>query len=303
MQTPWLNYHHLFYFWTVAREGSIAVASKVLRLAQPTISTQLRVLEDALGTPLFVRAHRRLELTESGRIVFRYADEIFGLGREMVEALRQAPGGRPLALNVGLTFVVPKLIAYRLIEPALGGTAGTEVHVFEDRLSQLLPRLANHELDVVISDVPIASESNVRAFNHPLGTSGTTFFALAELAAKYRKGFPGSLDRAPMLWPMAGSMLRRDLERWLARIAVSPKLVAEFDDSALLKVFGQAGRGVFAGPTAIEAEIRQQYGVAVVGRTDDVVERFYAITVQRRIVHPAVSAICKNAREELFTPR
>ena len=202
---------------------------------------------------------------------------------------------------MGLTFVVPKLIAYRLIEPALGGSPSAVVHVHEDRLAQLLPRLANHELDVIISDAPIAHESNVRAFNHPLGSSGTTFFGAAELAAKYRRGFPASLDRAPMLWPMAGSLLRRDLERWLARIDVAPAMIAEFDDSALLKVFGQAGRGVFAGPSAIEKEIRAQYDVAVVGRTEEVVERFFAITVQRRIVHPAVNAICQTARSELFT--
>jgi len=297
----WLNYHHLLYFWTVAREGSIAVAAKSLRLAQPTISAQIRVLEEALGTPLFVRAHRRLELTESGRIVFRYADEIFGLGRELVDALAQRPQGKSIVFHVGLTFVVPKLIAYRLIEPALGPQPHTVVHVHEDRLSQLLPRLANHELDVVISDAPIATESTVRAFNHPLGSSGTTFFGVPELATKYRRGFPASLDRAPMLWPMAGSLLRRDLERWFARIDVAPAMVAEFDDSALLKVFGQAGRGLFAGPTAIEKEIRQQYDVAVVGRTDEVVERFFAITVQRRIVHPAVNAICHTARTGLFT--
>ncbi|MBL8941859.1 MAG: transcriptional activator NhaR [Myxococcales bacterium] len=297
----WLNYHHLFYFWTVAREGSIAAASKSLRLAQPTISTQIRALEEALGAPLFVRAHRRLTLTDSGRVVFRYADEIFGLGRELLEAVRQRPVGRAVAVNVGLTFVVPKLVAYRLLEPALDATPPVTVHIFEDRLSQLLPRLANHELDVVLSDAPIATESNVRAFNHPLGTSGTTFFAVATLANKLRRGFPASLDGAPMLWPMPGSLLRRDLERWLSRQGVAPHVVAEFDDSALVKAFGQAGRGVFVGPTAIEAEIRRQYDVAVIGRTDEVVERFYAITVQRRIAHPAVSAICTTARDELFS--
>lgn len=298
----WLNYHHLLYFWTVAREGSISMASRTLRLAQPTISAQIRVLEDSLGTALFVRAHRKLELTESGRVVFRYADEIFGLGRELVDALRQGPQGRGAAVHVGLTFVVPKLIAYRLVEPALAGEPKTVVHVHEDRLAGLLPRLANHELDVVISDAPIANESNVRAFNHPLGSSGTTIFGTKELAAQYRRGFPASLDRAPMLWPMAGSLLRRDLERWFARIDVTPTMVAEFDDSALLKVFGQAGRGLFAGPTAIEKEIRQQYDVVVVGRADGVVERFFAITVQRRIVHPAVNAICQTARTDLFPP-
>jgi LysR family transcriptional regulator, transcriptional activator of nhaA len=296
----WLNYHHLFYFWTVAREGSIALASKSLRLAQPTISTQIRALEEALGSPLFVRAHRRLTLTESGRVVFRYADEIFGLGRELVEALRMGPVGRAVALNVGLTFVVPKLVAYRLLEPALDAKPAVTIHIFEDRLSQLLPRLGNHELDVILSDAPIASESSVRAFNHPLGSSGISFFGVPALANKYRRGFPASLHGAPMLWPMASSLLRRDLERWLSRQGVAPRIVAEFDDSALLKAFGQAGRGVFAGPTAIEEEIRRQYDVAVLGRTDEIIERFYAITVQRRIHHAAVLAICASARADLF---
>ena len=296
----WLNYHHLYYFWTVAREGSIAVASRTLRLAQPTISAQIRVLEESLGSPLFVRAHRRLTLTDSGRVVFRYADEIFGLGRELVEALKERPLGRSMALNVGLTSVVPKLIAYRLIEPALAAAPVVAIHVFEDRFSQLLPRLANHELDVVLSDSPISAESNVRAFNHPLGTSGVTFFATPALATKYRRKFPASLDGAPMLWPTAPSLLRRELERWFARIGVSPKIVADFDDSALLKVFGQAGRGVFVGPSVIEDAIVRQYDVAIVGRTDEIVERFYAITVQRRIAHPAVTAICVSARTDLF---
>lgn len=297
----WLNYHHLFYFWTVAREGSIAAASTSLRLAQPTISTQIRALEDALGAPLFVRAHRRLTLTDSGRVVFRYADEIFGLGRELIDAVHHRPVGRAVALNIGLTFVVPKLVAYRVLESALDATPPVTLHIFEDRLSQLLPRLANHELDVILSDAPIATESNVRAFNHPLGSSGTTFFAAAGLAAKLRRGFPGSLDGAPMLWPMPGSLLRRDLERWFSRQGVAPRVVAEFDDSALAKAFGQAGRGVFTGPTAIESEIRRQHDVVVVGRTDEVVERFYAITGQRRIVHPAVNTICTTARDDLFS--
>ncbi len=296
----WLNYHHLLYFWTVAREGSIAAASKSLRLAQPTISTQIRVLEEQLGTQLFVRAHRRLELTESGRVVFRYADEIFGLGREMIEVLRERPRGRAVVLNVGLTAVVPKLVAYRLLEPALQLEPRINIHVHEDRFAGLLGKLANHELDVVLSDAPVGTESSVRAFNHPLGQCGISLFGTASLVARHRRNFPQSLDRAPMLLPMSGTLLRRDLERWFARLGVVPEIVAEFDDSALLNVFGQAGRGLFAGPSAIEAHIRRQYDVAVLGRTDDVIERFFAITVQRRIAHPAVSAICTSARNELF---
>lgn len=300
MTAPWLNYHHLLYFWTVAKHGSIAAAAKSLRLAQPTISAQIRALEESLGTPLFVRAHRRLGLTTAGRVAYRYADEIFGLGKQLVDALHESRSGHLPSLHVGLTFLVPKLVAYRLLEPALARADELAVHVFEDRLAQLIPRLASHELDVVLSDAPLGAESRVKAFNHPLGSGGTSFFARADIAAKYRRGFPQSLDRAPMLYPMAGSLLRRDLERWFSRIHVAPALVAEFDDTALLKVFGQAGRGVFAGPTVIERAIRQQYDVAVIGRTDEVVERVYAITVERKIVHPAVEAICEAARTKLF---
>ncbi len=296
----WLNYHHLLYFWTVVREGTVSAAGKSLRLSQPTISTQLRALEDQLGQPLFDRTRRRLVLTEAGRVAFRYADEIFGLGREMLETLKDRPSGRALELTVGLTFVVPKLVAHRLLRPAFEIAQGIRLHVHEDRLPALLARLANHELDMVVSDAPVGAESNIRAFNHPLGQSGVTFFATPALASKYRRGFPKSLSGAPMLLPLAGSILRRDLERWLSRVEVSPSVVGEFDDSALLKVFGQSGFGVFAGPSVIEDEIRSQYGLQVLGRTDEVVERFYAITVRRRIEHPAVIAVCERARQELF---
>ncbi len=296
----WLNYHHLLYFWTVAREGSVSAAAKSLRLSQPTVSAQIKSLEQQLGQRLFQRAGRGLALTETGRIVLRYADEIFGLGRELVDTLRDRPTGRSPELSVGLTFVVPKLVAHRLLSPAFDLPERVRVHVQEDRLAVLLGRLANHELDVIVSDAPIGAESNVRAFNHPLGQCGVTFFGTPELAQRYRRGFPQSLDRAPMLLPLAGSLLRRDLERWSARLGIAPDVVGDFDDSALLKVFGQSGHGVFAGPTVIEKEIRSQYGVAAIGRTEEVVERFFAITVQRRIAHPAVAAICSHARARLF---
>lgn len=296
----WLNYHHLLYFWTVAREGSISAAAKSLRLSQPTISAQLRLLEDHLGSPLFDRGHRRLTLTEAGRVAFRYADEIFGLGREMVDALHERPTGRALVLRAGLTSVVPKLIAFRVLQPAFALDGDVRLHVHEDRMPALLSKLARHELDLVVSDAPVGTETAVRAFNHPLGQSGVTFFASASLAAKHRRGFPAGLDRAPVLLPPAGSLLRRDLERWFDRHGIEPQVVAEFDDSALLKVFGQSGLGIFAGPTAIENQIRTQYDVQVVGRTEEVLERFYAITVERRIQHPAVLAVCENARARLF---
>ncbi|MFO0637444.1 MAG: transcriptional activator NhaR [Nannocystaceae bacterium] len=296
----WLNYHHLLYFWTVAREGTVSAAAKRLRLAQPTVSAQVRALEHQLGAELFDRSRRRLVLTDTGRMVLRYAEEIFGLGRELVESVREGPRGRALELTVGLTFVVPKLVAYRLLRPVLALEGGVRLHVHEDRLPVLLARLAQHELDAILCDSPVGAESSIRAFNHPLGHCGVTFFAARGLAQRLRRGFPRSLDGAPMLLPLRGSLLRRDLEAWFARHAITPRAVAEFDDSALLKVFGQAGEGVFAAPAAIEAEVREQYGVEVLGRTDEVVERFYAVTVARRIQHPGVAAICDTARARLL---
>lgn len=299
--SSWLNYHHLLYFWTVAREGSIAAASKRLRLAQPTISTQLKSLEEQLGVTLFDRSGRKLELTEVGKLAFQYADEIFSLGRELVDTLHTGPLARPLRLTIGITHVIPKLIAYRMIEPALRLGDGVAVECHHDRFDQLLTRLARHELDLVIADVPLGPEVSVKAFNHPLGHSEISFFAAPSLASKLRRNFPSSLDHAPFLLPLPGAMLRRELDRWFEAEDLHPDIVGQFDDSTLLKVFGQAGMGVFAGPSVIEAEIEQQYGVQRVGRTDAIHERFFAITVERRIRHPGVVAISEAAKTTLFS--
>jgi LysR family transcriptional activator of nhaA len=297
--SAWLNYHHLHYFWTVVREGSIAAASRKLRLAQPTVSTQIKTLEQQLGVPLFDRSGRRLELTDAGRETYRYADEIFSIGQELLENLQ---GGKRVRtrLHIGITHVLPKLVAYRLIEPALA-IEGMIVHCQQDRFERLLTRLAAHELDLVVSDVPLGPEVSVKAFNHVLGQSEVSFFAAPALAVKLRRGFPGSLDGARVLLPMPGSTLRRELDRWFEAEQLRPQLVGEFDDSALLKVFGQSGAGVFAGPSVIENEIKQQYDVQLVGRTDAIHERFYAITVERRLRHPGVVAISAAAKSTLFT--
>lgn len=297
---PWINYHHLLYFWMVAKEGSIAEAAKRLRLSQPTISTQIRLLEEVLEVELFDRSGRRLVLTEAGRTALRYAEEIFGLGREMVDVLHDRPTGRPLQMTVGVTNVVPKLIAYRLLVPALGLPGGLHVVCREDRFDSLLAQLARHELDLVLSDAPIGSDISVKAFNHLLGSCGVTFFAAPALARKVRRGFPSSFDRAPFLLPMPGSSVRRELDRWFDKLDLRPEVVGQFDDSALLKVFGQSGVGVFAGPSAIEQEIKREYDVQVVGRTDEIQERFYAITVERRLKHPGVLAISESAKATLF---
>jgi LysR family transcriptional activator of nhaA len=295
----WLNYHHLLYFWTVAREGGLAAASKRLHLAQPTISTQLRQLEERLGVRLFDRSGRRLQLTEAGKLALRYADDIFGLGRELVDALQDRPGG-PLRLVVGVTDTVHKMVAYRLIEPALRLPGGVRVECPGDKLDRLLTRLAGHQLDLILSDAPLPPQSDVKAFNHPLGHSGVTLFAAAPLAARLRRGFPRSLDGAPFLLPTAGAPLRRELTRWFDRHELRPDITAEFDDTALLKVFGQAGVGVFAGPAVLEDEVARQYKVEPIGRADGLAERFYAISGERRIKHPGVVAISTNARAELF---
>ena len=296
----WLNYHHLFYFWTVAKEGSIARACTKLSLAQPTISGQLRMLEDAMGEKLFTKSGRGLVMTDVGHVVFRYADEIFGIGRELQDVLKGRPQGRPLRLLVGISDAVPKLLAYRILRPALEMAEPVQMVCEEDSPEHLLAELAEHRLDVVLSDAPVTSKIPVKAFNHLLGSCDVTLFAIPKIAAQYRKNFPACLNQAPFLLPMEGSTLRRGLDQWFNANQITPKLVAEFKDGALMKTFGQAGAGIFAGPTAIEKEIRNQYKVVPIKRLESVTERFYAISIERKLKHPAVLTISTAAREKLF---
>ncbi len=296
----WLNYHHLLYFWTIARLGSVAAASEELRLAQPTLSGQLRLLEESLGEKLFHRVGRRLVLTEMGQTVYRYADEIFSLGRELMDAVQRRPTGRPLRFVVGIADVVPKLIAYRLLEPALRLGEKIRLVCREDKVDQLLGELALHRVDLVLSDAPIGPGVNVRAFNHLLGECSVAFFGTAGLASTYRRGFPRSLDGAPILLPVEGTTLRRSLDHWFQTLDVRPQVVGEFDDSALLKVFGQSAAGIFVAPVAIEEQVCAEYRVRVIGRVEAVRERFYAISAERRLKHPAVVAVSTAARETLF---
>ena len=295
-----LNYHHLLYFWMVAREGTVARAATQLRLAQPTLSGQIHALEGALGEKLFERAGRGLRLTEMGRVVFRYADEIFALGRELAESVKGQPTGRPLRLAVGVADALPKLVAYRLIEPALALPQPVRLVVHEQSTERLLAALALHDLDVVLTDRVAPPGVSVRAFNHLLGDCGATLFAAPKLAVNYRQRFPRALDGAPFLLPGETSTLRRGLEQWFEKQRIRPRIVGEFDDSTLIKVFGQAGVGLFAAPSIIESSVRKQYGVTVVGRLDRVRERFYAVSAERRLKHPAVIAITESARRELF---
>jgi LysR family transcriptional activator of nhaA len=299
----WLNYHHLLYFWTVAREGTIARASEELRLAQPTISGQIRVLEDQLGEKLFQRSGRNLVLTDVGRLVYRYADDIFGLGRELMDTLKDRPTGRPLRFQVGVADEVSKVIAYRLLEPALRLAQPVYMVCRDGAAERLLTDLATHSLDLVIADTPISPTIKVKAFSHPLGETSVSVFGAAKLAAPRRKSFPKSLDGAPFLVPTIGKTLRRTLDQFFDQQGIRPRIVAELDDSALLTTFGQAGAGLFVAPSVLEKEITRQFGVTVVGRLDAVRERYFAISVERRLKHPAVVAISEAANEMLATAK
>lgn len=295
-----LNYNHLHYFWVVAREGSIARASDVLHVTPQTISGQLRTLEESVGNKLFRKAGRGLALTETGQLVFDYADEMFRIGAELGSVLRDAEPTGPMTFRVGVTDVVPKLVAYRLIEPALKLPEPVRMVCTEGKLAELMADLAVHRLDLIIADSPILPNLSVRAYSHSLGESSLSFFAAEAQADTYRDDFPRSLNQAPFLAPTELSMTRRALDQWLEREKIAPRIVCEFDDSALMKAFGQAGIGVFTAPTAIEQEVRHQYGVAVIGRAPDIRGRFYAISAERKLKHPAVLAISEAARRELF---
>jgi LysR family transcriptional activator of nhaA len=295
-----LNYHQLRYFWTVAREGTVTRACQKLHLAQPTISGQLRVLERALRAKLFDRVGRNLVLTETGRLVYRYADQIFALGGELQDALAGRPAGHALRLVVGIADVLPRVIVYRLLEPIRHLADPVQLLCHDDKTDLLLARLALNELDVVLSDVPASPTIKVRAYNHLLGESGLSFLATARLVAVFRRGFPRSLDGAPFLLPTEGTSLRRSLDQWFDSQGIRPRLAAEFGDCDMFEIFGQAGAGVIAIPTVIEAEMRRQYRLRLLGRVSSIREQFYAISTERKLKHPAVVALAEAARRKLF---
>ena len=297
----WLNYHHLLYFWAVARYGTMVRASAELRLAQPTLSGQIRRLEEVLGVKLFDRVGRRLVLTEVGRTVFRYADEIFSLGQDLMGTLKGRASSRPLRLTVGVADVLPKVLVHRLLEPAFHIGKPIQLICREDRVVEdFLGELAGQELDLVLADRPLGPGLKVHAYNHLLGECGTTFLASPKLAKSCRRGFPRSIDGVPCLLPGGDATIRRALDQWFEAVRVRPALVAEFDDSALMYAFGEEGQGFFPSPTVFEEEFRRRYNVQVVGRVKTVRQQFYAISVDRRIQHPAVVAIIKAARQEIF---
>lgn len=295
-----LNYSHLQYFWTVAREGSVVKAAESLNLTPQTISGQLKLLEDSVGQPLFDRVGRRLVLSEMGHIVMEYADEIFTIGAELGQVVRGQKSASQSILSVGVVSSMPKLIAERIIAPGILDDEPVRVRCHEASLEQLLGELAVHRLDIVLSDQPMPQGLSLRAFNHRLGESGLAFFSQRRAARQYKRRFPGSLTDAPMLLPSQHSALRRRLDEWFDSNGIVPRVVGEFDDSALLKAFGEAGAGLFAAPSVIEGEICKMYGMSVVGRTDAITEQFYAISPERRIKHPAVVRITETARSDLF---
>ncbi|MGI9472117.1 MAG: transcriptional activator NhaR [Rubripirellula sp.] len=296
----WLNYHHLLYFWMVAKHGGITKAAEHLHLAQPTLSSQIQKLEKSMGAKLFDRVGRTLVLTETGQMVYRYADEIFTLGRELTDAVNGSPTQDSIRLMVGVPDVLPKLVVYQLLRPAIELDKRVRLTCHEGKLEDLLGELAHHRLDIVLADSPISPQIHIRAFNHLLGECGVTVLGTTTLAKKYRRGFPESLHGAPLLAPTQNTTLRRELEQWFDQHAIRPDICHEFEDSAVLKVFGQAGHGLICSPTAIEREVSAQYSLKIVGRIPEITERFYAISVERRLKHPAVVAISNAAREQLF---
>lgn len=299
----WLNYHHLMYFWMVAKEGGITPAAELLHLSQPTLSTQIQKLEKSMGVKLFDRKGRSMHLTDSGQMVFRYAEEIFSLGNELADAIRGRPTDQSLKLLVGVPDVLPKLVTYRILKPVLEMQERVKLVCHEGKLKDLLADLAMHRLDVVIADSPLTPELNVRAFNHLLGQCDVTVFGTEAMSQRYAKDFPHSLNGAPMLLPTQNTTLRRALEQWFDDKDIHPEVLHEFEDSAVLKVFGQAGEGMIVVPTAVSADVATQHLLQPIGRIPEIVERFFAISVERRLKHPAVVAISQSARENLFASR
>lgn len=297
-----MNFKHLHYFWVTAHAGGIVRAGERLHTTPQTLSAQIKLLEDRLGKRLFRKSGRRLELTDDGRVALRYADEIFNLGSELETAMREArDGAKVLEFRVGVADSVAKSVAYHLLEPALTLPEPVRLICAEGKFTDLLGQLALHRLDLVIADEPLSRQVSVKAFNHPLGGSPMSFFCAPQLRRELRGDFPRCLDDAPMLIQGASSSVRQQFEPWLTRHRLHPRIVGEFDDGALMKAFGREGRGVFMSPTVLEEETTLQYGVETLGRTDELVDEYFAISVERRIRHPCVAAITEAAQNRLFT--
>ena len=291
-----LNYHHLRYFWMVAKEGGLRKAAEKLNVSQPTISAQIAGLEDALGEKLFWRTGRNLTLTDTGQEVLSYAEEIFSLGQDLIGSLKQRSPLRPLRVHVGVSDALPKMVAWRMIEPVFRLRQPVQVSCWETKVSDMLVELAAHRLDVVLADQPASSGTPASVFNHFLGECGIMFCAEPKLAAKLRRGFPGSLNEAPALLPMPNSGLRRSLEKWFHTTGVRPRLVGELEDPAFVNILAVQGLGFMAVPTLVARESETRYGLRTIGRTEECRQQFYAITAERKRTHPAILAITTQVK-------
>lgn len=297
----WLNYHHLLYFWTVVRKGGLAPAAEELRLSPSTLSTQINQLEDVLGYKLFDRSGRQMVINDVGKIVYKYADEIFSLGRELQDTLDDRPTKRPIRLQIGVADALSKLVVAKLLTPVLKSLDNYKLICREDHPDNLVSQLMLHELDIVLTDKPIGPDLRIKGFNHLLGESHVNVFAPNPIAAKYRKNFPNSLDGAPCILPGDRTELRKSLEQWFEKNKIKPNIVAECDDSALIKSIGQAKTGLFVAPDITSKEIMRQYRVKQVGCLNGIIEKYYAVSMDRKIKHPAIQAIIEHAKENIFT--
>jgi LysR family transcriptional activator of nhaA len=296
-----MNFKHLHYFWVAARAGGIVRAGEQLHISPQTLSGQIKLLEEALDKKLFRKSGRNIELTDAGRLVLSYADEIFSLGSELEsEVRRDNESGSQMRFRVGIADSVPKAIAYRLLEPALGPSLSLRMICHEGKLHALLSQLAVHRLDLVIADAPIPADVNIKAFNHRLGRSTLSCFGTHTLTQGSRQRFPELLSQVPVLLPGTESAVRRKLDHWLASHAIAPHIIGEFDDGAMTMAFGREGRGVLFAPTVLQSQLEAEHKLAVIGQIDNIVEEFFAISIERRISHPAVTMIMDAARSELF---
>ncbi|MCE5182387.1 MAG: transcriptional activator NhaR [Betaproteobacteria bacterium] len=302
MKISSLNYKHLHYFWVVAKEGSVTRAADRLGMAVQTVSGQIGLLEKALGKALFAPQGRGLTLTEAGRQVLGYADQIFLLGEQMVEVLQDGNAGGVLRLAVGISDALPKLLAYRLLDVALRLPVVVRPVCYEGEFESLLADLALHKLDVVLTDRPVGPTSNLRVFGHSLGEWDIMMYGSQSLAERYRPDFPASLDNAPMFLPTRNNALRGRLDQWFEAKSIRPDIIGEFEDNALLMTFGRTGQGLFPAPAALACDVAEQFNAESVGNMAGVQEHYYAISSERRIKHPAVEAILSATRDMVFVP-
>ena len=296
-----VNYKHLHYFWVVAREGSIVAASERLHITPQTISGQLSLLEDYYGVALFNKAGRNLELSPVGQQVLTYADEIFAIGNELEQMMQAQPSSQPQLFKVGVVDVVPKLIAHQILLPALKTQAATRLVCREADLEGLLADLAIHRLDLVIADRPITATFSSRGYSHELGKSSISFLSTSGIRDTLKGDFPDCLNQAPLLLPTSGSQLRLDIDLWLNQNRITPTIIAEFDDSALMKAFGQEGVGILIIPSVIKEAVMRQYGLEFIGQTDQLSQTFYAISVEKKVSHLTTAAVIETANTVLFS--